>query len=66
MIKFKEYLTEAKDFIKEFEKLTGIRQRALERPLKKIEALKENEHMVETKTGAPLKIIENPDIDAMN
>lgn len=54
------------DSQKEFEKLTGIRQRALERPLKKIKALKENEHMVETKTGAPLKVIENPDIDAMN
>ncbi|MFT7144665.1 MAG: DNA recombination protein RmuC [Alphaproteobacteria bacterium] len=47
------------DSQREFQKLTGTRQRALEKPLKKIEELKANEHMVETKSGAPLKVITN-------
>tara|TARA_R110000868_G_scaffold262401_2_gene521048 strand:- start:27075 stop:28343 length:1269 start_codon:yes stop_codon:yes gene_type:complete len=45
---------------KAFYDLTTTRQRMLEKPLQKIETLKENERIVETKTGAPLKIINNP------
>jgi DNA recombination protein RmuC len=44
---------------KAFTELTTTRQRMLERPLSKIQDLKANETLSETKTGAPLKIITN-------
>ena len=46
---------------KAFTELTTTRQRMLEKPLNKIQELKENEKLTETKTGAPLKIITNQD-----
>lgn len=44
---------------KAFTELTTTRQRMLEKPLNKIQDLKENEKLAETKTGAPLKVISN-------
>lgn len=48
---------------KAFTELTTTRQRMLERPLSKIQDLKANEKLAETKTGAPLKIITNTEHD---
>lgn len=48
---------------KAFTELTTTRQRMLEKPLNKIQELKENEKLAETKTGAPLKVISNQDVN---
>lgn len=48
---------------KAFTELTTTRQRMLEKPLNKIQELKENEKLAETKTGAPLKVISNKDVN---
>ena len=44
---------------KAFEELTGPRRRQLEKPLQKIEALRDNERLVDGPGGSKLKIIEN-------
>lgn len=48
---------------KAFTELTTTRQRMLEKPLNKIQELKENEKLAETKTGAPLKVISNKEVN---
>lgn len=46
------------DSQKAFLELSTTRRRALERPLSKIGELKDNERVIETETGAPLKVID--------